>query len=30
MLGESKGGEFVTGHQMNEQLEKARWFGKTF
>jgi len=30
MLGEWKGGEFVTGHQMNGQLEKARWFGKTF
>jgi GXWXG protein len=30
MLGEWKGGEFVTDHQMNGQLEKARWFGKTF
>ena len=30
MLGEWKGGEFVTGHRMNGQLEKARWFGKTF
>jgi hypothetical protein len=30
MLGEWKGGEFVTGHQMDRQLEKARWFGKTF
>src|ERR1700722_4924430 len=28
MLGEWKGGEFVTGHRMNGQLEKARWFGK--
>ena len=30
MLGDWKGGEFVTGHQMNGQLEKSRWFGKTF
>ncbi len=30
MLGEWKGGEFITGHRMNGQLEKARWFGKTF
>lgn len=30
MLGEWKGGEFVTGHKMNGQLEKAGWFGKTF
>jgi hypothetical protein len=30
MLGEWKGGEFVTGHRMNGQLEKSRWFGKTF
>ncbi|OBJ61530.1 DUF4334 domain-containing protein [Mycobacterium sp. 1423905.2] len=30
MLGEWQGGEFVTGHKMNGQLEKARWFGKTF
>lgn len=30
MLGEWKGGEFRTGHRMNGQLEKARWFGKTF
>lgn len=30
MLGEWRGGEFVTGHRMNGQLEKARWFGKTF
>jgi Domain of unknown function (DUF4334)/GXWXG protein len=30
MLGEWKGGEFVTGHRMNGQLENARWFGKTF
>jgi hypothetical protein len=30
MIGEWKGGEFVTGHRMNSQLEKSRWFGKTF
>jgi hypothetical protein len=30
MLGEWKGGEFGTGHRMNGQLEKSRWFGKTF
>lgn len=30
MIGEWRGGEFDTGHQMNGQLEKARWFGKTF
>jgi hypothetical protein len=30
MIGEWKGGEFRTGHKMNSQLEKARWFGKTF
>jgi Domain of unknown function (DUF4334)/GXWXG protein len=30
MLGEWKGGEFVTGHKMNGLLAKARWFGKTF
>ncbi|OBC02995.1 DUF4334 domain-containing protein [Mycobacterium sp. 852002-40037_SCH5390672] len=30
MLGEWKGGEFQTGHKMNGQLEKARWYGKTF
>lgn len=30
MIGEWKGGEFVTGHRMNGRLEKARWFGKTF
>jgi hypothetical protein len=30
MLGEWKGGEFLTGHKMNGQLEKAGWFGKTF
>jgi hypothetical protein len=30
MLGDWKGGEFVTGHKMNGQLEKAAWFGKTF
>jgi hypothetical protein len=28
MIGEWKGGEFVTGHKMNGQLEKAGWFGK--
>lgn len=30
MLGEWRGGEFVTGHKMNGLLDKARWFGKTF
>lgn len=30
MIGEWKGGEFVTGHMMNGQLEKAGWYGKTF
>jgi hypothetical protein len=30
MIGEWMGGEFVTGHKMNGQLEKAGWFGKTF
>jgi Domain of unknown function (DUF4334)/GXWXG protein len=30
MIGEWKGGEFQTGHKMNGQLQKARWFGKTF
>jgi hypothetical protein len=30
MIGEWRGGEFVTGHPMNGGLAKARWFGKTF
>jgi hypothetical protein len=30
MIGEWKGGEFLTGHKMNGQLEQAGWFGKTF
>lgn len=30
MIGEWRGGEFITGHKMNGLLEKARWFGKTF
>jgi GXWXG protein len=30
MIGEWKGGEFLTGHMMNGQLEKAGWFGKSF
>jgi Domain of unknown function (DUF4334)/GXWXG protein len=30
LIGEWKGGEFQTGHKMNGQLQKARWFGKTF
>ena len=30
MIGEWKGGEVLTGHKMNGQLEKAGWFGKTF
>lgn len=30
ILGEWKGGEFVTGHRRNGLLEKGNWFGKTF
>ncbi len=30
MIGEWKGGEFLTAHKMNGQLEKLGWFGKTF
>ncbi len=30
MLGQWKGGEFVTGHRSNGMLEKGKWFGKTF
>ncbi|WP_029116246.1 DUF4334 domain-containing protein [Mycobacterium sp. URHB0044] len=30
MIGEWKGGEFITGHMMNGGLAKAKWFGKTF
>ena len=30
MIGEWKGGEFLTGHKMNGRLEKAGWFGKSF
>jgi hypothetical protein len=30
ILGEWKGGEFVTGHRSNGVLEKGNWFGKTF
>lgn len=30
LTGKWKGGEFATGHKMNGQLEKVRWFGKTF
>lgn len=30
MLGEWRGGEFVTGHKMNGLLTKVGWFGKTF
>ena len=30
LIGEWRGGEFVTGHKMNGRLERARWFGKTF
>ena len=30
MIGEWKGGEFLTGHMMNAQLEKVGWFGKSF
>jgi hypothetical protein len=29
MIGEWKGGEFVTGHRINGLLAKANWFGKT-
>lgn len=29
MVGEWKGGEFLTGHMMNGQLAKVGWFGKT-
>ena len=30
LLGEWKGGEFITGHRANGLLEKGKWFGKTF
>jgi hypothetical protein len=30
ILGEWKGGEFVTGHRSNGLLAKGNWFGKTF
>ena len=30
MIGDWRGGEFVTGHKMNGLLAKARWFGKSF
>ncbi|MFX0592251.1 DUF4334 domain-containing protein [Melissospora conviva] len=30
LLGEWKGAEFDTGHPVNGQLEKIRWYGKTF
>ncbi|MER5478996.1 DUF4334 domain-containing protein [Streptomyces sp. NPDC002734] len=30
ILGEWRGGEFVTGHPLNGTLEKAGWYGKTF
>ena len=30
MIGEWRGGEFVTGHRINGGLAKAKWFGKTF
>lgn len=30
MIGDWRGGEFVTGHRMNGQLEKVGWFGKSF
>ncbi len=29
MIGEWKGGEFVTGHRINGLLARANWFGKT-
>jgi hypothetical protein len=30
VIGEWRGGEFVTGHRANGMLEKGNWFGKTF
>ncbi|MFG1779583.1 DUF4334 domain-containing protein [Micromonospora sp. NPDC049051] len=30
ILGEWKGSEFVTGHPLNGQLDRAGWYGKTF
>lgn len=30
MIGEWKGGEFITGHRANGRLQKSNWFGKTF
>ena len=30
ILGRWRGEEFVTGHPMNGQFERVRWFGKTF
>ncbi len=30
MIGEWKGGEFVTGHRSNGFLKRLNWFGKTF
>lgn len=30
MIGDWRGGEFVTGHKMNGLLAKVRWFGKSF
>jgi hypothetical protein len=30
ILGEWQGGDFATGHPASKQLEKSRWYGKTF
>jgi hypothetical protein len=30
MLGEWKGGEFLTGHRANGFMQRLNWFGKTF
>src|SRR4051794_13235513 len=30
MIGEWKGGEFVTGHRANGFMARLNWFGKTF
>lgn len=30
MMGEWKGGEFATGHKMNDKLAQNGWYGKTF
>jgi hypothetical protein len=30
MIGEWKGGEFLTGHRANGFMQRLNWFGKTF